>query len=52
MLSIVSFFNYSMNFITFILVQQSSQPNFIRFPSFKLNRIGVPIVAQWVKNFT
>ena len=27
------FFNYSSNFITFIVVQRSSQPNFIAFPS-------------------
>ena len=27
------FFNYSMNFIAFIVVQQPSQPSFIAFPS-------------------
>ena len=29
----IFFLNYSMNFITFIIVKQSSQPNFIAFLS-------------------
>ena len=29
----LSCFYYSMNFITFIVLQQSSQPNFVTFPS-------------------
>ena len=37
-----SFFNFSMNFTTFIVVQWSLQPNFIEFPSQNLQHITWP----------
>ena len=36
------FFNYSVNFITFIVAQQSSQPTFIAFPSQTLSTFPHP----------
>ena len=34
-----------MNFIMFIAVQQSSQPNFMAFPTFKLHSNSFPSVS-------
>ena len=41
------FFNYLINFITFIGVQQSSQPNFIAFPSQTLSAAPYPATCPF-----